>query len=340
MANYKIKEITDKKTWESFLLSESPKSFLQSWGWGEINRKTGEKIFRLGFFKGSKLVGICLLVKQNAIRGPHLLVPGGPFIDWSDKDLVRFFVDSLKKLAINEKAWFVRVRPELLSIPQNIKLFAELGFRRAPMHLHAENTWVLDITKSEEEILRGMRKTTRYLVKRSFGEGLKVDISKSKKYASVLYDLQTETSERHGFVGFPKKLFEAEIEEFAKDDNARFFICQKGKKVLAVAIIVFYGNSAYYHFSGSTSEFSKVPFSYFLQWEIIREAKKREEKYYNFWGIAPNDNPKHRFAGVTLFKTGFGGERIDWLHAHDLVVSPFYLLTYIFETIRRIFRGL
>ena len=81
-------------------------------------------------------------------------------------------------------------------------------------------------------------------------------------------------------------------------------------------------------------------FSYFLQWQIIKEAKNRGIKYYNFWGIAPNDNPNHRFAGVTMFKTGFGGERIDWLHAHDLPISNKYWLTYLFESGRRIFRRL
>ncbi|OGM76802.1 hypothetical protein A2210_00660 [Candidatus Woesebacteria bacterium RIFOXYA1_FULL_40_18] len=340
MVKYEVKEIADKNVWESFLLAKIPKSFLQSWGWGEINRKTGEKIFRLGFFKGRKLVGTCLLIKQDAKRGPHLVVPGGPFLNWSDKALFTFFVNSLKDLAAREKVWFVRVRPELLNTPESINLFAKLGFKPAPMHLHAENTWVLDITKPEEEILRGMRKSTRYLVKKSFSEGLKVDISESKKYAGVLYNLQKETSERHGFVGFPQKLFEVEIEEFTKDDNARVFICRKGKKVLAVAIIIFYGDSAYYHLSGSTSEFPKIPFSYFLQWQIIREAKKRELKYYNFWGIAPNDSPRHRFSGVTLFKTGFGGERIDWMHAQDLPISTSYWLTYLFETARRIIRRL
>jgi len=107
-----------------------------------------------------------------------------------------------------------------------------------------------------------------------------------------------------------------------------------------MAIIIFYGDTAYYHFSASVSGHNELPFSYFLQWEIIKEAKKRGIKHYNFWGIAPNSNPKHRFAGVTLFKTGFGGERVDWLHAHDLPVSPLYYLTYTFETCRRVLRRL
>lgn len=112
------------------------------------------------------------------------------------------------------------------------------------------------------------------------------------------------------------------------------------EEVLSAAIIIFYGDYAYYHHSGSSSKIRPVPASYFLQWKIIQEAKKRGCKYYNFWGIAPNDNPKHRFAGVTIFKKGFGGKRINWLHAQDLPVSPLYWLTYIFETARRKRRSL
>jgi lipid II:glycine glycyltransferase (peptidoglycan interpeptide bridge formation enzyme) len=185
-----------------------------------------------------------------------------------------------------------------------------------------------------------MRKTTRYLIKKSLNLNLKLEIFNDSKSASILYKLQKETAKRHKFVGFSQKLFESEIESFAKDKNARLFVCKKGSTVLAAAIIIFYGDSAYYHFSGSTSSFLEIPFSYFLQWQIIKEAKKTGLRYYNFWGIAPNSDPKHRFAGVTLFKTGFGGERIDWLHAQDLPVSPLYWVTHVFESVRKMLRRL
>lgn len=340
MAKYTAETITDKNIWEKFVLSQNPYSFLQSWAWGETNEKTGSKIFRIGFNKDNKLIGVCLLIKENAKRGPHLIIPGGPVIDWADKKLVDIFIDTIKNLAKNENVWFVRVRPEIKDSDNARKDFKDLGFVSAPMHLHAENTWILDISKPEEELLAGMRKSTRYLIKKSLNLGLELEVSKDPKSAGILYELQKETAKRHKFVGFSQKLFKSEIESFAGNENAAVFICRKDKEVLAAAIIIFYGNTAYYHFSGSTSKFSEVPFSYFLQWQIILEAKKRGIKYYNFWGIAPNNNPKHRFAGVTLFKTGFGGERIDWLHAHDLPVSSLYWLTYIFETLRRIFRRL
>lgn len=340
MAGYTIISITHKSVWEKFLLSQNPNSFLQSWNWGEIHKDMGQKIFRLGIYKNKKLVGIFLAIKEIARRGPHLLVPGGPVIDWKDKDQFSLFIKYITDLGRKEKVWFVRVRPEILDINENQRMFYDFGFIKSPMHLNAENTWILNIDKSEDVLLAEMRKSTRYLIKKSQNQGLKIFKSVDKNDAKILFNLQKETALRHGFVGFPLKLFKLEIDSFGKDGNAILFTCKKNKLILASAIIIFYANSAYYHFSGSTSQFTNIPFSYFLQWEIIKEAKKRDLKNYNFWGIAPNDNPNHRFAGVTLFKTGFGGNRIDWLHAHDIPTSPFYYLTYMFETFRRIFRKL
>ncbi len=340
MADYTSKVITDKNIWEGFVLSKKPKSFLQSWNWGEVNDKMGAKIFRLGLYSGKKLSGVCLLILEKAKRGRHLIVPGGPVLDWGDSELVNFFVNQIKTIAHDENAWFVRIRPEILDTPENRSRFKKLGFLPAPMHLHAENTWILDISKPEAELLSGMRKTTRYLVKRGDTYGLACEESEDLSYAKILFRLQKETMERHGFVGFPERLFRTEVETFSNDNQGKVFVCKKGGKILAAAIIIFYGDSAYYHFSGSVSGYSKIPFSYFLQWQIIKSAKKRGLKFYNFWGIAPVNEPHHRFAGVTVFKTGFGGERIDWLHAHDLPVSKLYWITFAFETLRKIFRRL
>jgi len=340
MAKYTQKIITSKKVWEKFLLGQNPQTFLQTWDWGEVNELEGSKIFRLGFYKDKKLVGIALLIEERAKRGPHILIPAGPILDWKDKKLVSCFTRSIREIAIKEGCWFVRVRPELLSNTENLDLFRKLGFISAPMHLHAENTWILDISKPESELLSAMRKTTRYLVKKGEKSELKVEISGDSTLASTLFDLQKETAKRHKFVGFSEKLFKDEIEIFSKDNMAQVFLCKDGDEVLAIAIIIFYGDTAYYHFSASVSGHNDLPFSYLLQWEVIKEAKKRGVKYYNFWGISPANSPKHRFAGVTLFKTGFGGYRVDWLHAHDFAVSPLYYLTYAFESARRTVRRL
>jgi len=340
MAQYQTKEIKNRKIWEQFVLSQNPQSFLQSWNWGETNKTIGNKIFRLGFFNRKKLVGICLLIKQNAKRGSHLIIPGGPIINWDNQNLINFVSREIKKLAREEKAWFVRVRPELLDSPKSRQLFKSLGFVSAPMHLHAENTWVLDITPQEKDLLMEMRKNTRYLIRKSLKTNLKLQITTDTKASKILKKLQDETVARHKFVGFPEKLFQALLKTFGKNNQGKMFIVKSNREILAAAIIIFYGQSAYYYLSGSSDKSRNTPASYFLQWQIIKEAKKRGFRYYNFWGIAPTANPHHRFWGVTVFKKGFGGQRIDWLHAQDLPISPFYWLTYIFETARKISRSL
>lgn len=342
MDKYDIKIITNKKVWEDFLLARNPQSFLQSWNWGETNRLMDKKVFRIGIYNKIKdsLEGIYLAIKEEAKRGPHLLIPAGPIINWEDKKVVSCFMDSVKNLGKQEKIWFIRVRPEIPDNIENRQLFLQLGFISAPMHLHAENTWVLDITPDEEKILAKMRKTTRYLIRKSLNMNLTFNVSTDIKDSRILEKLQSETVERHGFVGFPKIIFEKQLETFGNDKQGALCICRKGEISLAAAIIIFYGNCAYYHHSGSTMRFPSIPSSYFLQWKIIQEARSRGCKYYNFWGIAPTDDPRHRFAGVTIFKKGFGGTRIDWLHAQDLIISPFYWFTYIFEIIRKIIRQL
>lgn len=340
MAKYTIKETGDKQKWERFVINHKVSSFLQSWSWGEVNKSMGNKIFRLGVYEDGKMVGVCLAISIRAKSGSHLLIPGGPILNWNNKRVFKLLIDYLKKLAVAEKVWFIRIRPEIINNIENTSLFKKNGFIESPIHVHAENTWILDISKSEEELLYGMRKSTRYLIRKSLGLGLKVYKSVDLKKIEGLARLQDETSKRHKFVGFPIKLFKAELQNFSSDNQALLFSCMFKDKLLASAIIIFYGDSAYYHFSGSTTDHGNIPYSYFLQWEIIKEAKRRNCKYYNFWGIAPNNNPKHRFHGVTTFKTGFGGNRIDWLHAKDLVISPLYYLTRIFELFRKKTRNL
>ena len=119
MAQFIVKEIKDKNLWEKFVLSNKPKSFLQSWKWGETNRLMGDRVIRLGFFDDKKLGGVCLLIKQKAKRGPHFLIPAGPILDWGNKSLVEFFLKTLKRKASDEGVWFVRVRPELLDSKEN-----------------------------------------------------------------------------------------------------------------------------------------------------------------------------------------------------------------------------
>ncbi|HEX7259644.1 MAG TPA: peptidoglycan bridge formation glycyltransferase FemA/FemB family protein [Candidatus Saccharimonadia bacterium] len=336
MAQIEVKPIDNQQDWGAFLASHPESNFLQSWQWGEFHLALGKTVLRRGFYKSGKLVGLMLSVVEPARRGRYVTVPGGPIIDWHDTAAVKVFVAEIRVQAKTEKCVFVRVRPQLITDDFSTTLFAELGFRGAPTHLHAELTQQLDITLPEEEILTKMRKGTKYEVKNSIKVGINVTSSAETKDMQAFYDLQIETAKRQGFVPFSYQFLEKQFQVFTAAKQALLYTAAYEGQVLAQAFIIFQGQEAVYHYGASTDAGRQYPGAYAIQWEAIKEAKRRGMSRYNFWGIAPPDQPNHRFAGITRFKRGFGGEAVEYLHARDLVINQaYYLVNLVIEETRR-----
>ena len=91
-----------------------------------------------------------------------------------------------------------------------------------------------------------------------------------------------------------------------------------------------------YYEAASTELNHKLPGAYALLWQAMKDLKADGYERFNLWGIAPPNQPNHRYAGVTTFKTGFGGEVVEYVPAHDLVLSKVrYLADFAFETLRK-----
>jgi lipid II:glycine glycyltransferase (peptidoglycan interpeptide bridge formation enzyme) len=54
---------------------------------------------------------------------------------------------------------------------------------------------------------------------------------------------------------------------------------------------------------------------------MILDAKADGLKYFDFWGIAPPDQPDHSWAGLTGFKKGFGGEVVTNIGTYDIAIN-------------------
>ncbi len=339
-----IKQITDKSQWENFVALNKESTFLQSWNWGEFNKNTGEKIWRLGIFDGEELKVVALVIKVNAKRGSFLFVPHGPAIKVSNiqypiSNIMQILFRYLKTLGKEEKIDFIRISPLLENTPENLEIFRSYGFRNAPIHMmHPETTWLLDTTKTEYEILKGMRKTHRNLIRRAEKEGVKIIRSTNEKYLKAFYEIHMETVERHKFVPFSYDYIKSEIDAFKSDDQISIFSAEYKGEIVSSAIIVFYGSQAFYHHGASSLKYDKIPSSYLVLWEAIRETKKRGKEIFNFYGIVEN-KPKHPWTGLSKFKQGFGGYKKELLHCQDFPLSIKYMITYFIERIRKIKRG-
>jgi len=372
-----VKEVKEKNIWEDFLLgveelrssppslrsvgekdksSSSPfanarvceeKTFLDSWNWGEFQKMMGNKIWRLGAYDGKNLIGLALVSKIKARRGTFLLIQHGPNIKEqkteSKEQILRILLDELKKIGREEKAGFIRVAPLWERNEKNIKIFKDLGLKEAPTHANAyEATWKLDIRPTEEELLINMRKTTRYLIRQAM-KNQDITIEKSTNLDDVeLYQkLNAQVAKRQNFVPFSFGYIGNEFEAFLKDNQVVLFFSKYKNEVAAAALVIFWQGIGFYHQAASDSKYAKFSIPYLLLWEAIKEAKRRGCILYDFWGfIDPERNPKHPWAGPTLFKMGFGGYKKEFVKTQDFPLSKIYWLTYLFEKIRKSRRGL
>jgi lipid II:glycine glycyltransferase (peptidoglycan interpeptide bridge formation enzyme) len=340
MGRLTTQEISDKQVWESFILSRPETNFLQSWEWGLFHMSLGKKVKYLALLDESAIVGAACMVKETARRGTYATVAGGPIIDWSNTAHVHAMMDSIKKSGREMDCAFIRFRPQIASSTESLKQLQEYGFLLSPMHLTADLTVILDITQSEEEILKQMRKTTRYEIRKAEKEGITVKVSENPDDLQEFYKHQLFLAKKHAFVPFSYTFLRKQFETFVQEHKAVLFHSMLEETLLASAFVIFYNQEAVYHYGISTPENSHLPGSYACQWAAIKEAKKRGMKKYNFWGVAPQGASHHRFSGVSIFKRGFGGTEVEFVPAHDIPLQWTYNITRFFETLRKNHRHL
>jgi len=337
-----VKEITNKEEWEGFLKECAEKTFLHSWQWGEFQRLMRGKVWRFGLYEGASLKALALVVKVAAKRGTFLLVPHGPVAPHPQKEIIEVLLLHLKEIAKEENVSFIRINPIWQRTKENTAIFKTLGFKKAPIQMHPEASWKLNLASTEEQLFSGMRKTTRYLLRQAMNnKDIVVEQSSSLADVVMFSNMHEQVSLRQTFVPFSREYLENEFEMFSADDGVKLFFGKYKGEIAAVAFLVFWSGIGFYHHAASLPQFSKLSLPYLLLWEAIKEAKRRGCAVYDFWGyVDPKTQPKHPWAGPTLFKMGFGGEAKEYVKTQDYPLSWKYWPTAFFETVRRMRRHL
>ncbi len=317
--------------WQKITKEFDEANFLQSPMYAKMNEILGFKVI----FEDFNGEGWALMIVRDAKRGRYLEIPCGPLIDWNDKKLAQKAMKKITETAKNEKCVFVRIRPQLLASNENLKILTDLGLKKSPMHLAAEHTVLIDLKKTEEELLSAMRRQTRYEVRRADKLGIKVDKSRDEKIFKEFHAVQAETAKRQGFIPPDLKTLLAEKEAF--DENINIYTAKTAEgEAIAYGMIIYDKHEGDYYEAASTLLNRKLPGAYALLWQAMRDLKTEGCERFNLWGIAPPGQPQHRYAGVTTFKTGFGGEVVEYVPAHDLVISKVgYIKDYVVEAARK-----
>lgn len=329
-----LREINNKTEWEAMYSQAQVASgkFLQSWPWHEFQKSLGRQTF---LFAGD---GVFALVVELPLPfgKKYWLCPKGPVATNGSWSLIHDFVAELKNKAQKAGAVFLRIEPA------HDGLFA--GAKQSH-DINPRATSLIDLTKSEEELLAAMHQKTRYNVRVAEKHGVKVE-----RYADAapifdeLMALFSATAARDKFRLHPREYYRQQLAAFGEKKNfvpgthaphTVVFVARAEGKLLAAAIVMFDGEDVTYLHGASSSELRNVMAPYALHWAIIKRAKERGYKHYDLWGIS--DDANSGWAGITRFKRGWGGTDVNTVGTLDLPLNVFWYNVY---TLARRLRGL
>ncbi len=331
-----IKEIKDINVWNDFCFDIPERTFLNSWSWGNFRSDLGNKVWRKGVFENDRLLAVFLASKINATKGSFMLLTHFPLIKERSEKVFELIINDIKEIAQKEKTSFIRVAPAWSNDSWKNSFLAKNGFKKSSSFVFPVRSWELNLEKEENILLSEMRKGTRYLIRKSLKDNdLEIISSGNESDLDHFYDIYSKTAKSQGFDPFSLDYIKKEFRSLSEKKEILLILATYKKKYIAGAMIIFWGNKAFYHHGASLPEYKNIPASYLIQWEAIKEAKKRSCTKYNFWAISPSDDPNHRWAGLTFFKKGFGGNEINYAPAMDLPLSLKYWITYFFEKIKR-----
>jgi len=373
-----IKE-NQKEIWNEFIAENCSESFLQSWEWGEFQKSLGKKVWRIGIIEdfkhtpsvlqptpfkrgvnkiNSKLIAVALILKNDLPFGrSYFYCPRGPVANELKVykviklKVLELLFNEIKKIAKKEKAIFLRIDPPI-GMNQESGIMNQEYFnncKKSSNEIQPRDTLILDLTKSEEELLKNMKQKTRYNIRlagkkelRITNYELRMDNKKVfEKYFEKFWELVKETSARDKFKSHHKNYYWKMLESLSKLEGdirecrlqTRLYLAEYDNKIIAANVVLFFGEMAIYLHGASSNKHRNVMASYLLQWRQILDAKKMGCKKYDFWGVSSGTNSDTgrlcrghpvssvSWGGITKFKKGFGGFEKNYIGAYDLIFN-------------------
>ena len=316
------------------------KSLLQTKEWLDFQESIGHKTWQ---FNDGK-IRANIIQHKVAFGKNYLYIPHGPEIFFDNvqgglKNEIDNFLSYLKKLAKENKSIFVKFEPLTDVVTE---LVFRKGVKRSKKQIQPYRTVIVDLGLSEEQLLERMHHKTRYNVNLAARKGLEFGESGD---VETFWKLLGKTSKKDRFFTHKKDYYEKLLSFFKNNSGLRtelFLVHCRGQAV-AGAIVMFYGDTAYYLHGAMDRDYKELMAPYFLHWRIIRHAKETGCNSYDLWGVDARNWP-----GVTRFKLGWlgsptratpeasarresdegGGGLIEYPGSFDMPISKFWYLAY------------
>ncbi|MBU0614119.1 peptidoglycan bridge formation glycyltransferase FemA/FemB family protein [Patescibacteria group bacterium] len=303
----------DKEQWNNLVTRHSPifGAFLHSWEWGEFQKSVSRDIERV-FVENDSGVCVAQAIKMDLPAGQfYWFVPKGPIGTMSSEESIKVIRESL------DGGMFLRIEP------------GEAGRMLRVKDVQPSATIAIDLSKPKDEIWDRMKPKTRYNIRLGERKGVECKFV-GLEYFDDFIRLMEQTSTRDQFKAHSHLYYKAMLETMSQGDcTCRLAVALYDSHVIAVNIIVdFAGTRTYLH--GATSNLHRnVMAQYALHGFLIEDAKNKEFRLFDFWGVAPAGSAEdHPWQGITKYKNGFGGDFLEMPGTYDIPMKQMWYAVY------------
>lgn len=302
---------------------------LQSFEWGEFREKTGVKVIRKGIYKEEKLISGFQLTIHKIPRTPFTIgyLPKG---EMPTKEMI----EALRQIGKKEKCIFIQLEPNVIGSKEQEKTIKHLGLAHAAHPLFTKYTFVLDLTKSEEELLKNMHPKGRYNIKVAKKHSVQVIEDNSQEAFEKYWELTEETTKRQKFYAHTKLYHRYQWETFSHVHTTKYLTshlltAQYEGKILTTMLFFVFHDTLYYPYGASSNEHRNVMHSNLAMWEGIQFGRKLGLKKFDMWGAMSADpDQSDPWFGFHNFKQKFGPKHVEFVGSFDLVINPAFYQTY------------
>lgn len=304
---------------------------LQSLLWGEFRKKTGVEV----------------IYANNLLLTLHKI----PYTNYTVGYLPKSFIPTkdvlikLKKMIDKKNCIFIQIEPDIEMSGKNNSEIKKLGLIKSARPLFTKYTFVLDLTKTEDELLKNMHPKTRYNIRLAQKKGVRVLEDNSDKAFKKYLDLTRETTSRQGFYAHGQKYHELMWKTLRQTQgkpinleelSAHLLKAEYKNETLVTWILFVLGNTLYYPYGASSNKHREVMASNLLMWEAIKFGKNLGLREFDMWGaLDKNPNTKDSWYGFHKFKEGYGGRHVEFLGSFDFVINKkLYIIYKILNNIR------
>src|SRR5688572_14882968 len=317
-----IVSLTD---WNQFLASHPNTHLLQTGEWGELKSAFGWKPVRI--ITGN--VGVQILFRNLPLGFTVGYIPKSAI---NNQSVSAQLWDEIDAVCHQNRAIFLKLEPDLWA---GSSILHPSHFMLSQHNIQPPRTIIINIKKSEEEILASMKQKTRYNIRLAEKKGVIVhawsDIESFHKMMLV-------TGVRDGFGVHSFEYYKRAYKLLHPKQMGEILVAEYEGRPLAALFVARNGKRAYYLYGASTDEERNRMPAYLLQWEAMKWARARGCEEYDLWGVPDEDEAtlEANFEtwhdglwGVYRFKRGFGGEIRRAVQAMDRVYNPLLYWAYL-----------